>query len=50
LSNEDYENIRSALRFFATETPMLLFIGQGDSLIGVSMDNCEKEGCLPSVL
>jgi hypothetical protein len=29
---------------------MLLFIGQGDSLIGVSMDNCEKEGCLPSVL
>jgi len=32
---------------FETETLMLLLIVQGDSLIGVSMDSCEKEGCLP---
>jgi hypothetical protein len=29
---------------------MLLLIVQGDSLIGVSMDNSEKVCCLPNVL
>jgi hypothetical protein len=35
------------LTVFAKETLMLLLIVQGDTLIGVSMDNSEKEGCLP---